>query len=39
MDYETISEYKTYVNNDALKVFGITLPEDISKVATDVISA
>lgn len=39
MEYETISEYKTYVNNDALKVFGITLPEDISKVATDVISA
>jgi len=39
MEYETISEYKTYVNNDALKLFGITLPEDISKVATDVISA
>ena len=39
MDYETISEYKTYVNNDALKVFGITLPEDISKAATDVTSA
>lgn len=39
MDYETISEYKTYVNNDVLKVFGITLPEDISKAATDVTSA
>ncbi len=39
MDYETISEYKTYVNNDAIKVFGITLPEDISKAATDVTSA
>ena len=39
MDYETISEYKTYVNNDAIKVFGITLPEDISKTATDVTSA
>lgn len=39
MDYETISEYKTYVNNDVLKVFGITLPEDISKTATDVTSA
>lgn len=39
MDYETISEYKTYVNNDALKVFGITLPEDISKIAIDVTSA
>lgn len=39
MEYETISEYKTYVNNDALKVFGITLPEDISKAATDVTSA
>lgn len=38
MDYETISEYETYINSDALKVFGITLPEDISKVATDVVS-
>lgn len=38
MDYETISEYETYINSDALKVFGISLPEDISKVATDVVS-
>lgn len=39
MDYETISEYETYINSDALKTFGITLPEDISKVATDVTNA
>ncbi len=38
MDYETISEYETYINSDALKTFGITLSEDISKVATDVVS-
>lgn len=39
MDYETISEYETYINSDALKAFGITLPDDISKVATDVTNA
>lgn len=35
MDYETVSEYGTYVNYDALKTFHITLPESIASEAVD----
>ncbi len=37
--YETISEYETYVNNDQLKKFNITLPADIQDKAIDALAA
>jgi len=35
MDYETISEYGIYINSDALALFGIELPAEISEKAIE----
>ncbi|MDD6807791.1 MAG: ABC transporter substrate-binding protein [Oscillospiraceae bacterium] len=37
--YETISEYETYINNDQLKKFNISLPTDIQEKAIDALAA
>ena len=34
--YETIFEYSIYINSNALKELGITIPEDVAKSAIEV---
>ncbi len=36
MPYETITEYETYVNADAMAEFGMTLPDEVAAGAIDV---
>jgi putative ABC transport system substrate-binding protein len=36
LNYETITEYKLYVNNDILGNFGLTVPDELSADAVDV---
>lgn len=36
LPYETITDYSTYVNAETLDAMGITLPDDIAKVAENV---
>ncbi len=35
MKYETVSEYSTYINSDAINAMGITLPSDVADTAIE----
>ena len=35
MPYETVTEYSTYVNSDAVAAMGLTVPSDISDKAIE----
>lgn len=39
LPYETVSEYSTYVNSDALSEFGLTLPASIAEAAVECAGA